>query len=210
MKRIISLFLFLLTSVTLWADIVAPPQNPFLNDDAHVLDKPTKVTLDKFITSHQSLLNVYMAVYTVDDLAGATAKEYAKNKNQELENSQINSNGGFVILLKPHSKKGAAQVAIVQSFADKRILPDTTIERIIDQHVTEWIKDEEHADYSTAITAGATQCMEVVQTNLEKYQSDNDTLPYTLCITAIVVVAAAAFFYFRKRSNRHKAKSQKR
>ncbi len=137
MKRLLTIFPFLLLSMAIKAQDIPEPMIPprLVNDFADILNPEEQNALEYKLRSYYDSTSTQIYVVSVNDLAGYDAGDYAFRLGEKWGVGQKGKDNGIVILIKPKigNEKGRAYIAT--GYGMEEIIPDAVARRIVDNEM---------------------------------------------------------------------------
>lgn len=162
MKKIIFLFVALIISTAIMAEIPERPNPPRLvNDFAGILNQSENQQLENRLVKFAQETSTQIVVVTVPDLEGYDPGDYAVRLGENWGVGQKGNNNGLVILVKPKTTGDDGRIYIATGYGLEHVLPDAIVNgAIID---TEIIPHFRQNNYYQGLTSGINVIMDITR-----------------------------------------------
>lgn len=141
---IVFVFIFLLTSTVLAADLPQPTKDFYVNDFANLLDNDTKTHILNVASQVGAQTGAQVVVMTINTLSGMSIEDYSLQVSRQWGIGNDEKNSGVLILVVVDDRQSRIEVG----YGLEGALPDGKTGRIQDEYMLPYFKDD---DYSTGI-----------------------------------------------------------
>ncbi|MFV0289998.1 MAG: TPM domain-containing protein [Mangrovibacterium sp.] len=157
-KSLITSLLFVFIAMQLVAqDIPERPNPPQLVNDLASVFSPSEInTLENDLQEFARSTSTQIVVLTVPSLNGYDISQFAFQVGEKWGVGQKGSNNGVVLLFKPKTAESKGQVFIATGYGLEGILPDATVNQIIDAEMIPRFKQND-------VYGGITQACSVIK-----------------------------------------------
>ena len=188
------LFVLLLLSTSLKAQLPSPPNPPRLvNDYTGTLTAHQVSVLEHKLAAYNDSTSTQFLVLLVDDLQGYSIEQYATEIGHSWGVGQQGKNNGAVILVKPKKGSENGKVTISTGYGIEEYVTDATAKRIIEKEMIPAFKEN---DYYTGIDNAVNVMMDLCSGKFtqDEYAGDEDFPTWLLVLFFIALIVIFSKF----------------
>ncbi len=138
--------------------IPEPRRGKLVNDYADVLDQREESSLEQQLRDFNDTTSTQIAVVTLSDLCGYDIAQLAIEIGEEWGVGNAKFDNGVVILVKPKIGNSKGQAFIASGYGLEGVLPDLTLNHIVDLEMIPFFKKE---DYYGGFKAATNRIIEI-------------------------------------------------
>jgi len=187
--RTIILGLLILTSATLFADVI--PERPYppklVNDFSGILSGDEIRQLETDLVAFDDSTGVQITIVTIDDFGGYTAAEFADILGEKWGVGRKKLNNGVVILIKPTGGQNQRKAHIAVGYGLESVLPDAICKRIVENEMIPLFKE---LQYFEGLNNGITVIKELALGEYppEAYKKKTDKSPFLKFLPVLIFI----------------------
>ncbi|MBN1821549.1 MAG: TPM domain-containing protein [Prolixibacteraceae bacterium] len=193
MQNIRLIFLFLISSIQVWAQDIPNRPNPprLVNDFTSLLSRNEKEPLEEELVNFARQTSTQIVIVVVKSLDGDEISDYAFKLGEKWGIGQEETDNGVLIVLKPKTISEKGEVFIATGYGIEHLIPDVVADQIAEY---EMIPEFKQNDYYSGLSAGIKVIMDLTreaytaEAYSEHVKSKNNGKPFLFLVFLLIFV----------------------